>query len=153
MRAIVTTLLLIALGAGGYYLYQDPRVSDLFKPLGKGPQTPSRANQRSRENEGLKKRQTRQQRATGPTRAQEVVETGPEQHQNQVPNGQVSRVLRQILLAKKLGSDVSLGVNDQEIVLSGTVRSEEEREEILSIIEKAREAREVNAAGLELQPY
>ena len=100
MRAIVTTLLLIALGAGGYYLYQDPRVSDLFKPLGKGPQTPSRANQRSRENEGLKKRQTRQQRATGPTRAQEVVETGPEQHQNQVPNGQVSRVLRQILLAK-----------------------------------------------------
>ncbi len=152
MRAIVTTLLLIAVGAGGYYLYQDPRVSDLFKPLGKGPQTPSRANQRRQQDEQLKKRQTREQKPAEPARTQAVVETEPELPQNAVPNQQLSRVLRQILAAKKLGTGISLGVGDQEIVISGTVHSEEERAEILTIVEKAREARKVDAAGLGLQP-
>ena len=68
--------------------------------------------------------------------------------ENQVPNAELARVLLQILAAKKLVEGISLSVTDTEVAVHGTVRSEEDLEEILAVIEKGRENRQVNLEHL-----
>ena len=60
----------------------------------------------------------------------------------------MSRVLLQILAAKKLADGISLMVTDNSVVVAGTVDSDQKRKQILEIIEKGRETRRIDAINL-----
>lgn len=70
-----------------------------------------------------------------------VEETVPS---NQVSNGEVSRILLQILAARKLADGISLSVTDREIIVYGNVTSEEDLDRIVDILDRGRESRTIN---------
>ncbi len=69
---------------------------------------------------------------------------------NQVPNPEVGRVLMQVLKARKLADGISLGVSDTEIVVHGTVPSQEHLQKIVEILEKGREARSIDLSKVQV---
>jgi hypothetical protein len=72
----------------------------------------------------------------------------PPAGRNQVDNRTVERVLLQILAAKNLAAGVTIGVTDEFVRVAGTVGSEESRRQNLDIIERGREARQIDAKDL-----
>lgn len=76
----------------------------------------------------------------------------PDPTVNQVQNGEVARVLMQILAAKKLNDGVTLAVSDLEVEVLGEVSSEETLLQILEILDKGREARVIRTDNLRIAP-
>jgi hypothetical protein len=69
---------------------------------------------------------------------------------NQVPNPEVARVLMQVLRARKLAGGISLGVSDTEIVVHGSVPSQEHLDKIVAILERGREARRLDISRVQI---
>jgi len=152
-RALILLSFAVILLVAVAHVYRDPRIQDLFRSVPRAgsarklpvrtatpsvPQSPARAI---------------------PARAPEAAakngappeERGAPAIPNQIPNETVSRVLLQILGAKGLSRGVSLEVSDESIRVLGEVDSNDKRQAIISLIEKGRESRKLDAAGLTVQ--
>ncbi len=152
-RALILLSFAVILLVAVAHVYRDPRIQDLFRSVPRAgsarklpvrpatpsvPQSPARAI---------------------PARAPAAAEKngGPPEERgvpaipNQIPNETVSRVLLQILGAKGLSRGVSLEVSDESIRVLGEVDSNDKRQAIISLIEKGRESRKLDAAGLTVQ--
>jgi hypothetical protein len=76
-------------------------------------------------------------------------ETPPAAEQGeQMPADELSRVLLQILAARRLAGGVSIMVDEESIEVNGEVDSQEKRQQILQIVNSGRGARRVVADGL-----
>jgi hypothetical protein len=138
-------------------VYRDPRVQDLFRSVPRTPGAGSAQKQASRPAPHASHAK--------PTRAESLpaAPTVPNRHvqpqelevesarDDRVPNETVSRVLLQVLAAKGLARGVALEVSDESIKVFGEVDSEDKRETILTLIEKGRGSRRLDAAGLTVQ--
>ncbi|NWG13302.1 MAG: hypothetical protein HXY20_07200 [Acidobacteria bacterium] len=150
-RMIVLLCLTVVLLVGAAHLYRNPRVRELFRSapdVGQGLKpmvapaavtTPDQSASR-RPGEAVRPAAVLRQRVRDPK-----PEDGPH---DLTSNEKTSRVLLQVLAAKGLVSGVSLEVSDHAIRVMGAVESVKKRSAILAIIEKAREARDVDATGL-----
>ena len=76
----------------------------------------------------------------------------PPSQPSQTPNETVSRVLMQVLAAKGLVRGISLEVSDNSIAVFGEVDSDDKRQRIISVVEKGREGRRLDASRLIVQP-
>jgi hypothetical protein len=138
---------LLLAAAGMLLLYRDPRVRDLFRPLSPDTGTyvaPTVAPPPPRKEKELPRA------AAAPRRAQDISQK-PDQTvlpANLSPDPVVERVLLQILAAKGLSDGISIGVTSTKIVVKGQVASQEQRKEILSIVDRGRESRRIDATGL-----
>jgi len=145
---------LTILSYGVYRMACDRRVRDLFapgRPLPKQeePAVPAAkgAGHRPAPSPGEPAKRAERRRVL--RRDLPVPEAPPA---NQTPNEVVRRVLLQILRARNLADGITLGANDKTVLVSGTVDTEEERRQILEILEKAREARSIDASELVVRP-
>lgn len=147
--------IVLAVGVGGYALYQRPEIRELFQtsepkrapldflenlpkvsPKPPAPKPPPRSQSREQDSTASSKAGA----AETPPAAQSV--------RNQVPNDEVAHVLLGILAAKKLGRYLSLTVTDDEIVVYGEVASDAEKRQIRDILDKGRETRRINLEHL-----
>jgi hypothetical protein len=146
-----TIILLVAAA----HVYRDPRVRELFRSVpGAGtakkwvvPQVlpkPSEAQARSAASAA---RASPEEHAP-PARGNGIPRSQP----NRTPNETVSRVLMQVLAAKGLARGISLEVSDGSIAIFGEVDSDDKRERIISLVEKGREGRHLDAGRLIVQP-
>jgi hypothetical protein len=159
---IIILAILVFLAWGAYRLYQEPRVQELFhepepksisnpippaetEPVRQKPATVRKARGIRAEIVGAVPAPKRL-RAAAPSAEEQTEE--PSAAQNRVANDVVSRVLLQILTAKKVADGISLVVTDNSVVVAGTVASDEKRKQILEIIEKGRETRRIDAINL-----
>ncbi len=142
------------LALGGYWLWQDPRVRDLFRPIPPASERPRPAPSRppAKESPRAGGAETETPAETGQERVAPQRSETEIREVAQAPNEQVSRVLMQILAARRLSDGISLGVSDEKIVVSGEVDSEEKRRQVLSILDRGREARRVDDSGLSVRP-
>ena len=173
MGARIRTLL-IAVGVltllawGSFRLYQDPRVQELFRKsdrsafpsgsgraAGKSPApteitiTPKRpAKSTSRPSAASSPESLQESKKVTEVPAPTEAPAEPPAVLNTVENQVVSRVVLQILAARNLASGIVLSTSDQVIIVEGTVDSIEKRNQILDVIEKAREARRIDAERL-----
>jgi hypothetical protein len=173
MRRLVIVLGVLALlGWWAWHLYQDPRVQDMFYGSKVTPAPRSTWRLKVEERPAVpRKQQTAAANANGkpqdkadPVPAQEPKQAvpaaesaakeppAPEPPPNSTPNNVVSRVVLQILAAKNLAYGIALTTTDTSIVVEGTVASNEKREQILAVLDKAREARRVDAKLLLVEP-
>ncbi|HLV01040.1 MAG TPA: hypothetical protein VKZ59_07220 [Acidobacteriota bacterium] len=153
--ALLLALLLLLIG-GAYWAYQDPKVRSLFATSSERPENPldfledlpeitprPEATSRNRSSAG--------RRAPAQASQSQASEQQP-QPENQVANEEVARVMMQILAAKGLASGINLAVTDEKVILSGEVFSQEQRQAIIDTVQKGREARQVDASGLKVNP-
>jgi hypothetical protein len=150
MRSVLlVTGCLAVLGAGGVYLYRDPRVRDLFRPVAPERKIVSApaVSATPAPTDAATRRPRRAIRTPQASRPAEV-EPEPVTVPNQTPNATVARVLMQILAAKRLGEEIRIVVSDTTVMVTGTADTDDQRQKILQTIEKGREARRIDAAGL-----
>ena len=160
MQFLVKLVLIGATFAALYYVYQRPEIRELFResardedPLGflnDLPEiTPKEKPDSSAEGEvpGMERKV---ESPSQPKLEAERPESSPT-YQNQVPNEELSRVLMQILAAKKLADGISVSVTDSEVSVAGRIGSQDQKKEILEIIEKGRESRRIDAEELRVQ--
>lgn len=161
MRFFVKLVLLAAVFVGAYYLYQRPEIRELFEKsepkedplafLTDLPEIkPKPIPDRSRNRRPLRNLEAETASQAEIETEVDEAEAVPE-YQNQVPNEQLRKVFMQILAAKKLTDGVSLSVNDDHISIVGSVASSAQRDQILDVIEKGREARRIDARHLEVK--
>ncbi len=159
---IILAAILVVVCWGAYELYQDPRVQEIFREPApqslSNPPPPVEIPHLPEKPEPEKKpaevwagtvgttNETKPNRTDLPPAEEEQKE--PPAAKNQVANDVVSRVLLQVLAARKLVYSVSIGVTDKVVTVTGVVDSEEKRDQILDIINKARETRRVDATNL-----
>ena len=155
MRWLVSIGVLAALGAGVFYLAQDPRISALFTGSAEQEEDPLEFLEDLPEvdpdsiPERPQRRSRRYSAAPPPEYYEDQAQSASGGATNQVSNQETARVLGQVLRAR--GYDgVSLDVTDTRIRVSGTVPSQGAREDVLSIIEKGRENRRVDASALQI---
>ncbi|MBM3790525.1 MAG: hypothetical protein FJW35_09280 [Acidobacteria bacterium] len=149
MKAILLATAIVALLAWAVYeFYQNPRVQGLVS--GPPPAAPSKPLPRSEPAAGRKERASppKPVRSTVQEKTEAAEMPQPSPPQNQTPNAVVSRVLIQILAAKKLADGISIGTTDDAVIVAGIVDTEEMRRRILEIVDKAREARRIEARDL-----
>jgi hypothetical protein len=142
------TIILLVLGA---HVYRDPRVQEIFraapragsarKPIARpaaqvSPEQPSRAKSLPAAPAVANKHVPPQELKVDSARA------------NRTPNETVSRVLLQILAAKGLARGIALEVSDESIKIFGEVDSDDKRQTIVTLVEKGRESRRLDATGL-----
>ena len=153
MRYLAKWALGAAILVAAYAVYQRPEIQELFtepaagndplaflenlpeitpEPQPKAERRPSAARSRALS-----------------TSAEDTEES--EEYRNQIPNQQLARVLMQILGAKKLAAGVSLSVTDEKVSVVGEVDSEEQRRQILDIVDRGREARRVDGHLLKVK--
>jgi len=153
-RALILLSFAIILLVAAANVYRDPRVQDLFRSVpGAGsakipvvgpttrssPEQPPRPGPSSSPVAAKRNGVVPQERDVVAARA------------NQTPNEKVSRVLLQILSAKGLSRGISLEVSDESVKVFGEVDSYDKRQTIVSLIEKIREGRRLDATGLSVQ--
>lgn len=160
---VIIVAVLIFFAWGAYRVYQDPRIQDLFRepepkslsspppepvataPVPERPAPPRKPSEVQAGIVGARPGPEQAREAAHPV--EEEAKEPPAAH-NQVANDVVSRVLLQVLAAKKLEYGISIGVTDNSVTVAGTVDSEEKRKQILDIIEKGRETRRIDATNL-----
>ncbi len=153
-RALLLLSFAVILLVAVAHVYRDPRVQDLFRSVpkaGSSKRLPARTATPSAPEPPA--------RAARAPAATTVSKNGvlPEERNvasaaaNRIPNETVGRVLLQILAAKGLSRGISLEVSDGSIKVLGEVDSNEKRQAIISLIEKGRESRRLDAAGLVVQ--
>jgi hypothetical protein len=167
LRRFVIIFGFIALvGWGAWRLYQHPQVQDLFRDSGhaggpksvrKKPTQDRPAVERTQEMPNSSNAAARRKKAAAAAGKKEEGQAAEEQAaepsvQNSVANDVVTRVVFQILAAKKLSDGVALSTSDTAIVVQGVVDSEGKRRQILDILEKAREARRLDSKHLIVGP-
>lgn len=152
-RALMLLSFAVILLVAVAHVYRDPRVQDLFRSVpraGSARKLPVRTATPSVPQSPVR---------TVPAPAPEAAakndappeERGVPSIPNQIPNETVNRVLLQILNAKGLSRGVSLEVSDASIRVYGEVDSNDKRQTIISLIEKGRESRKLDATGLTVQ--
>ncbi len=149
-RALILLSVSIILLVAAANVYRDPRVQDLFRSA---PRAGSKRPIARPLKPSVPEQPVRTKRAAAPAPPEKNhgpsrepgVESAPV---NQVPNETVSRVLMQVLAAKGLSRGISLEVSDRSIRVFGEVDSKEKRETIISLIEKGRENRQLDATRL-----
>ncbi len=152
-RALILLSVSIILLVAAANVYRDPRVQDLFRSA---PRAGSRRPIAPTATPAAPEQAARTGRAPVPAPSEKKrgpsLERGVEPSPvNQVPNETVSRILMQVLAAKGLARGISLEVSDQSIEVFGEVDSNEKRDAIISLIEKGRESRQLDATGLTVQ--
>lgn len=148
---VLSLALLLVLG---FAAYQSPQVRELFEPLPRRPAVPARPTPPSRV-EGESRAPTPLKREPTPPapkpKEPEVLpapaQVQPASSKPTVPNEEVSKVLTGVFRARQIYG-VSLRVTDETIEVAGPVASEQQREMILGILEKARETRRIDSEGL-----
>ncbi len=155
---------LTLLAWGAFRLYQDPRVQQLFREprprpasgsvpaAGKSSVPPEVRISPKRRAKNSPRPATASSPASPPGEEMaanhaaepEVVPAAV----NTVDNNVVTRVILQILAARDLAYGIALSTSDQVIVVEGVVDSMEKRNQILAVLEKAREARRIDAERL-----
>jgi len=162
MRFLAKLILLAAILTGTYYVYQRPEIRGLFKeskpkedPLAFLEDLPKITPKPIPDSSRTRKTPRNLETGTSsePEVETEVVEEAepvPE-YRNQVPNEQLQKVFMQILAAKKLTDGISLSVNDDHISVAGNVASSAQRNQILDVIDKGREARRIDAQHLKVK--
>ncbi len=152
-RALILLSVSIILLVAAANVYRDPRVQDLFRSA---PRAGSRRPIKPTAAPAAPEQAARPGRAPVPAPSEKKrgpsLERGVESSPvNQVPNETVSRILMQVLAAKGLARGISLEVSGQSIEVFGEVDSNEKRDAIISLIEKGRESRQLDATGLTVQ--
>jgi hypothetical protein len=167
-RLVIVFGVLALVGWGAWRLYQHPQVQDLFYGSGKavGPRSVWKIKTQDRPAAGHTQDMAKSSGATAqrekttapPAEARkqespavELAATEPPA-QNSVANDVVTRVVLQILYSRKLVSGVAISTSDTAIIVEGIVDSEEKRQQILAIVDKAREARRVDSRNLIVEP-
>ncbi len=169
MRRLVIVFGALALvGWGAWRLYQHPRVQDLFYGTGRAPAprsvwkiktqdrpAPVRVQNMTKPS-GAEARRGQAADPHGPEKKQENQAAEPPATvapaQNSAANDVVTRVALQVLASRKLVSGVAISTSDAAIIVVGIVDSEEKRQQILAIVNKAREARRVDSQNLIVEP-
>ena len=169
MRRIVIVLGALALvGWGALRLYQHPRVQDLFYGTGSAPAPKSVWKIKTQDRPGAVGVQNmakptpaavRRGQTAAPPKEEETRESQAAElpataapAQNSAANDVVTRVVLQVLATRKLVSGVAISTSDTAIIVVGIVDSEEKRQQILAIVEKARQARRVDSQNLIVEP-
>lgn len=163
--ALLIAFLIVVAGAGYLAWRQLPQVRELFESSGAEREDPlaflkeedkELAEARARKEAEAKAEKERKRASSSPRSASKGAESGagpqPVPAKPLVPNADVARVLRGVLGAKRIGQNVQILVSDAKVELIGEVDSEEERREILRLVEKARETRTVDASALKVRP-
>lgn len=70
---------------------------------------------------------------------------------DQSSNSETSKVLMQVFKAKGLAEGISLSVSDETIQVIGTVKSEADYSEVLSLLEKGRGARLIDSSEFKVK--
>jgi len=150
-RALIMLSFAVILLVAVAHVYRDPRVQDLFRSVPKAGSAKKVPVQPAAP--ALPEPPVRAGRAPAPAAA--AKNGAPPQAcrdasaaANQIPNETVSRVLFQILAAKGLSQGISMEVSDGRIRIIGEVDSDDKRRAIISLIEKGRESRRLDASGL-----
>jgi hypothetical protein len=167
-RLVIVFGALVLISWGGWRLYQHPQVQDLF--YGSGKATGPRSVWKVKTQDGPAAGHTQDMaKSSGATARREKTTASPAEArkqdssavelaateplaQNSAANDVVTRVVLQVLAGKKLVSGVAISTSDTEIIVVGIVDSEEKRQQILAIVEKARQARRVDSKNLLVEP-
>jgi hypothetical protein len=154
-RTLILLSCTIILLVAAAHVYRDPRVQELFRSVPRAgtakkpvvPQAvpkPSKAPARS----ATSAAPASTEENSPPARGNSIPTSQP----SQTPNETVSRVLMQVLAAKGLVRGISLEVSDNSIAVFGEVDSDDKRQRIISVVEKGREGRRLDASRLIVQP-
>ncbi len=150
-RALIMLSFAVILLVAVAHIYRDPRVQDLFRSVPRAgsvkkvpvrpaaptlPEPPVRAGRAPAPAAAAKNGAPPEARGAASAAA------------NPIPNETVSRVLFQILAGKGLSQGISMEVSDGTIRVFGEVDSDDKRQAIISLIEKGRESRRLDATGL-----
>jgi hypothetical protein len=153
-RALLLLSFAVILLVAVAHVYRDPRVRDLFRSVPKAGSSkglPARTATHSAPEPPAPAARapaaTTVSKKGAPPEERNVVSAAA----NRIPNETVGRVLLQILAAKGLSRGISLEVSDGSIKVLGEVDSNDKRQAIISLIEKGRESRRLDAAGLVVQ--
>ena len=169
MRRFVIILGALSLvGWGAWRLYQHPQVQDFFHGSGRAPapksvwkiktqDRPAAVGVQSMAKPTIAK--ARQGRTAAPPKGEETQESQAAEltatnapARNSAANDVVTRVVLQVLASRKLVYGVAISTSDTAIIVDGIVDSEEKRQQILAIVDKAREARRVDSRQLIVEP-
>lgn len=177
VRWIVWLLLIVCLAAGGYFVYREPRVQELFRPIpapGEGPrrtvpaklspeiETEPDTSARPAGESGGPEGEASPETVPKAPAEQEPAPASPDQspwnsmtpdHVSQPgpPNRETARVLLGILKAQGLAYGISLTVSDEVLGVQGEVSSEEDKTRIIEILEKGRGHRRLETSQLKIQ--
>jgi len=171
LRRLVFVFGVLALvGWGAWRLYQHPRVQDLFYGSGKAtaPRSVWKVKTQAQARPGAVQLQD-MAKSSGATARREKAAAPPIEEQkqesqaaerpatdaparNSATNDVVTRVVLQVLASRKLVYGVAISTSDTAIIVVGIVDSEEKRQQILAIVNKAREARRVDSRQLIVEP-
>jgi hypothetical protein len=169
LRKLVIVLgALILVGWGAWRLHRHPRVQDLFYGTARAPaprsvwkiQTqdrPAAAGVASIAKPTVVAAQRRNANAS-PKEEEKQENVSDEMAASLAPgsnsaaNDVVTRVILQVLATRKLVSGVAISTSDTVLIVNGIVDSEEKRQQILAIVEKARQARQVDSQNLIVEP-
>ncbi len=153
-RVLVLLSLTIILLVAAAHVYRDPRVQDLFRSAPRAASTKktiahpvTRPSNDRRPRPEASPAPPATEKSRPPLQDTDAVS----RRANQTPNETVGRVLLQILAAKGLSRGISLEVSDESVGIFGEVDSDEKRKMILSLIDKGRESRRLDATGLTVQ--
>lgn len=146
-RRPVLAILAAILVVGGYAFYRSPQGQEIFTRPDR-EESPLEFLERLPEIEPMEPKPQRNRQDAAPERQSQDVAEPAAPYRNRVPNSEVASTVMQILAARGLASGVSVSASDTRVEVSGTVKSRADREQILDILEKAREARRIDAAAL-----
>jgi hypothetical protein len=166
MRRFIFIILPIAtvLTVAGVYLYRHPQVRDLFGVGGDSgvalpiksvwkKSAPVKTTERSpAKTETVSSKVQPPEPTSSVDSTDQAAQKQPPAAENRVPNPILARTILQILRAKGLAEGISISVTDQRIGVAGFAKTEEARSQTLDVVEKAREARVVEASNFILQP-
>ena len=147
-RTLILLSCTIILLVAAAHVYRDLRVQELFRSVPRAgtakkpvvPQAPARS--------ATSAAPASTEENSPPARGNSIPTSQP----SQTPNETVSRVLMQVLAAKGLVRGISLEVSDNSIAVFGEVDSDDKRQRIISVVEKGREGRRLDASRLIVQP-
>lgn len=152
MNKPILAILAVILLVGGYAFYRSPQGQEIFTRPDRD-ENPLEFLENLPEIEPIEPRPESQRPRRGPTAGQQPQDDAEPAapYRNRVPNPEVASTVMQILAARGLASGVSISVSDTHVEVSGTVPSRTARKQILDVLEKAREARQIDAAALVVQ--
>jgi hypothetical protein len=148
-----SAILFIILLVGGIYVSQIPAVRALFVKTEKTEDPLDFLNDLPEVNPRTppdEKKTTKPRKYFAGEFEPDLGESGPVSDQSS--NSETSKVLMQVFKAKGLAEGISLSVSDDTIQVIGTVKSEAEYTEVLSLLEKGRGARLVDSSEFKVKP-
>lgn len=160
MRSIVCAAGLAAILLwAAYALWRDPRLQDLLRAPAPAERRAAAAGSAATSKKPVAKRAADEApEPEGPgspapaAQGKDIADEYERLPANTTPNEQLSRVLLQILAARKLTQGISISVSDRILGVGGTVDSEQKKKDILEVLEKARESRIIDASDLLVRP-